>query len=167
MILEKLKIHEAAINQVSNQLSIDQNLLFAVIWEESMGHSWNPRLEPAYLESGRNYIASLAAGKLGITVETEKALQSFSWGLMQIMGMTAREEGFTGPLPQLCEPITGVFWGAKHLNRLLIKYLNTDDAIAAYNHGHAEKNADGLYVNQPYVLRVKSHIDEILKGAHS
>jgi hypothetical protein len=34
---------------------------------------------------------------------------------MQLMGECAREHGYTGYLPELCEPATGLEWGCVHL----------------------------------------------------
>lgn len=39
-----------------------------------------------------------------ITPETENMFQKCSWGLMQIMGGTARDLGFSGWIPDLWEP---------------------------------------------------------------
>ena len=48
--------------------------------------------------------------------------QQISWGLMQVMGGVAREQGFSGRyLTQLCEPLDNVIQGCKRLRRALGK----------------------------------------------
>lgn len=41
--------------------------------------------------------------------------RSTSWGLMQIMGQTAIEFGWKGPLQDLLEPVNGIEWGCRKL----------------------------------------------------
>lgn len=91
---------------------IDPVLCCAVCEQESLP-PWNPwcyRFEPAFYE---RYIV-----KLKLT-PTEANGRATSWGLMQLMGETAREEGYTGYLPQLCEPDTGLPRGILHLKKEL------------------------------------------------
>jgi hypothetical protein len=63
--------------------------------------------------------------------------QQASWGLMQIMGATAREEGFRGPyLTQLCDPATNLTIGCSVIAKLLLWSAgNVHLALAAYNAG--------------------------------
>jgi len=66
------------------------------------------------------------AGKL---TATEAYARSFSWGLMQVMGAVAREEGFTGTsLAELCDPATGIDAGCKHLANIFKRVGDVDDA---------------------------------------
>lgn len=82
--------------------------------------------------------------------------QQASWGLMQIMGAVAREEGFGGPyLPYLIfDPATGLDIGCRHLARLQ-KWAggNINQALAAYNGGKAG-NDRTPYRNADYVAKV-------------
>jgi len=88
---------------VAVQHSLTPSLVCAVVEQES---GWNPyamRYEPAFRT---RYVAPL---RLPVTEETAR---SISWGLMQVMGQVARENGFTGKfLPALCEPVTGLHTG--------------------------------------------------------
>ena len=75
---------------------------------------------------------------------------------MQIMGQTAREEGFTGEFEQLLEPRVGLHWGCRHLLILKKRYLATygwPGVVSAYNAGSPRKKG-GVYGNQPYVDKV-------------
>lgn len=57
-------------------------------------------------------------------------------GLMQLLAKTAEHEGFSGTEAELFSPETSIFFGAKHLARLLERYSNVRAvAAAAYNAG--------------------------------
>lgn len=99
-------------------------------------------------------IAALARAQR-FSPDSEVVLQCSSFGLMQILGSTARGEGFDGYLPELFQPEIGLEWGIKHLQLLQArKGYSETDAIAAYNYGHVKKLADGSYANQDYVSKV-------------
>lgn len=110
----------------SNQ--IDVALLCAVVEHES---SWNPfaiRMEKAFYDK---YVAQMSLN------DTEEYTRSMSWGLMQIMGETARELGFDGHfMSELCDPDVGMTYGCKKLARCLaIHNLDQMAALSAYNGG--------------------------------
>jgi soluble lytic murein transglycosylase-like protein len=69
--------------------------------------------------------------------ETEKQMRACSFGLMQIMGQTAREYGFTGTfLTELCDPDSGVKLGCTKLKRELDRHNGyVTGALLAYNGG--------------------------------
>ena len=71
------------------------------------------RYEPRFLSQ---YVAPLyTTGKISAT---EAYTRSMSWGLMQVMGQTAREFGFDSPaLTQLCDPTTRDRYRLPHLRR--------------------------------------------------
>jgi soluble lytic murein transglycosylase-like protein len=74
-------------------------LVCAICEQESSWNSWSIRYEPGFYEK---YVAPLWL-KAAIKTLTEAQARSFSWGLMQVMGQTAREHGFDGPfLSALC-----------------------------------------------------------------
>lgn len=91
--------------------------------------------------------------------DTERTARAMSWGLMQIMGATARERGFRGAfLSELCDPAVGLYWGCAHLVYLKSQYQKshgTEGVIAAYNAGSPRKNHIGQFVNQLYVERIR------------
>ncbi len=87
---------------------LDPVLVCAVVEQESFP-PWNPwsmRAEPAF---DAKYVRPLHL------TPTEEWARSISWGLMQGMGQVARERGYTGPFPQLCQPEIGLEWGCVHL----------------------------------------------------
>ncbi len=92
------------------QYSLDPALVCAVVEQESYP-PWNPwsvRAEPAF---DQRYVKPLHK------TPTEEWARSMSWGLMQVMGEVARELGYTGDLPALCDPFTGLEWGCVQLRR--------------------------------------------------
>jgi soluble lytic murein transglycosylase-like protein len=111
---------------------IESALVCAVIEQESAWNPWAVRYEPGFLS---RYVAPLyTAGKLSAT---EAYTRSMSWGLMQVMGQTAREAGFReASLAELCDPATGVEWGCQLLaSRLERAHGDVAAALLAWNGG--------------------------------
>ncbi|MGO9642174.1 MAG: transglycosylase SLT domain-containing protein [Candidatus Acidiferrales bacterium] len=91
---------------------LDPALVCAVVEQESAWNTWAVRYEPGFLS---RYVAPLyTAGKIGAT---EAYTRAMSWGLMQVMGQVAREEGLPDatPIPQLCDPAVGLEYGCRVL----------------------------------------------------
>jgi hypothetical protein len=83
--------------------NLDAAIVCAVIEQESGWDSHAMRYEGAFRAK---YVAPLGLSP------TEEIARSISWGLMQVMGQVAREQGFAGKfLSELCEPDTGVALG--------------------------------------------------------
>jgi soluble lytic murein transglycosylase-like protein len=100
----------------AREYGLPESLVCAVCEQES---GWNPlamRYEPPFFDK---YIRPLVdSGRLssspGISAATEARARAFSWGLMQVMGQTAREHGFTGKfLSELCDPAVGLEIGCR------------------------------------------------------
>lgn len=142
--------------------AVDADLVLATICTESGGASWKTRYEPGwtYLYFDREH-----AERLGITAATETVMQKMSWGLMQIMGSVARELGFNGDLPSLCEVDTNLAHGCRKLKQLMQRYAEETDWISAYNAGSPRKTDGQMYVNQRYVDRVSWFLRELRKPA--
>jgi soluble lytic murein transglycosylase-like protein len=147
---------------------IDPRLLEAFVHVESTGRPYATRYEPhttRYIRDSYDY-----ARACGITAETENVHQQTSWGLMQIMGFTARELGFAGNLPELCIPTNGVEYGCRYLKRLQQRFgkseatLDWDErVIVSYNAGSPRKGADGKFVNDGYLKKVWSAYQRLKK----
>jgi soluble lytic murein transglycosylase-like protein len=106
---------------------VDPALTCAVCEQESEWNPWAIRYEPAFYE---RYVLPL---KLSPTVSFAR---STSWGLMQLMGETAREEGYMDDLPKLCDPQTGLDRGLVHLKRELNRAAgNQHMALQFWNGG--------------------------------
>jgi soluble lytic murein transglycosylase-like protein len=140
-----LKIKSAA-----RQHELDPHLVGAIVLQESAGMEMAMRFEPKWRFMYKPELFS----KLNLTtLETERALQSMSWGLMQIMGTVAREWGHKGPMPELLGIRLNLDIGCRHLKKKLNLY-GEPDGIAAYNSGSPQKNSQGKLFNQIYVDRI-------------
>lgn len=126
-------------------------LVASVVEVESSGDPLAIRYEPAW-----KYFVTPAifALKNDITEDTERILQSCSFGLMQVMGGVARELGFIGQLPKLFEPDVGLNLGCRKLSLLSQKYKRLEEVLASYNAGTPRLMANGKFVNQAYVDKV-------------
>lgn len=91
-------------------------LICAIIEQESGFYPWAMRFEPAFLE---RYVRPL-----GLTSITETYGRAFSYGLLQVMGQSARELGYHEPLGQLLDPETNLFWGMRHFRNKLARAAN-------------------------------------------
>lgn len=149
------------IYDIAKSVNLDPVLVEAIAHVESGGHAYKVRYEPGYRWLFQPDVFSRS---LNITLDTEKVLQSCSWGLMQIMGATARQHGFKEDMPLLCNPEKNLFYGCKHLKSLVNKYPIQADAIAAYNAGTPKEMENGKYFNQHYVDKVTKQIMLIGRG---
>ncbi len=153
---------KAMIQHFGDRFDIDPALIAAMVMVESSGKAYRARYEP---EVSDNYLVDVKghALRLGITASTERIQQRTSWGLLQVMGFTARDDGFTGLLPELCLQEVGLEWGCKHLKLLQKRFgvrpglrLEWDEpTVAAYNAGSPRKDKDGRWENVGYVTKVQ------------
>lgn len=92
---------------IAQEQGLDPALVCGIVEQES---GWNPyavRYEPGFY---RRYLASRYPDGPG----TEGTCRAISWGLMQVMGETAREAGFdASSLAALCDPATGLQIGCR------------------------------------------------------
>ncbi len=154
--------YRAEIESAAARESLPPALIAAVIQEESRFDPWATRSEPRYLSSRRVRRAAqrfVRAHHGGANAYTEFVDRARSYGLMQVMGETAREQGFSAPfLAELYVPTNAIERGATLLARLLHRYHNdTLAAISAYNHGSARKidqHRRAVFANARYVYRV-------------
>jgi len=94
---------------------LDPALVCAVIEQESAWNTWAMRYEPAFFAK---YVASLYTNNK--VSATEAYARGISWGLMQVMGQVARENGFTDRfLSGLCDPAVGIEFGCRVLRKKL------------------------------------------------
>lgn len=114
--------------QKAQLYGLDESLVCAVVEQESAWNTFAIRFEPSFYE---RYIAKL----LGLT-PTEAYSRAFSWGLMQVMGQVAREQGFEGSLSTLCQPENGLDVGCKYFkDRLELARGEVSRALLLWNGG--------------------------------
>lgn len=140
---------------------ISWEVLASICSVESNGDSKTMRYEPNYKWT---YNVNQFANSLGITPATEEMLQKHSMGLCQIMGGLARSElGLKGHLTELLDKRVNLDLAAKHLSKLMKKY-SEEEAIAAYNAGSPRRTqSGGHFVNQGYVNKVYSRLNDLRK----
>jgi soluble lytic murein transglycosylase-like protein len=93
----------ALAHTIASQHALDPALVCAIAEQESSWDTHAIRYEPAFRS---RYVAPL-----GLPL-TEEVARSISWGLMQVMGQSARERGFTAKyLSGLCDPADGLAIG--------------------------------------------------------
>lgn len=145
---------KSCIASCSNLFGVNQSLLKAIIWQESTVETLATRFEPGFYSL---YIADASKTKLRgdwpetITETTERRARATSWGLMQIMGQTARELGYKGLLTGLVYPEVGLFWATAYLSRK-IGALGMELGIRAYN-GDVESPRTAEYLQ-----KIQSHL---------
>lgn len=142
------------LKEAERQTDVKKELLLAVIMQESTGNPFAFRFEPKFFDK---YLKGKELEKLGGHVPTlcskitELAARGFSWGLMQIMGQTAREFGFDMEfLSALLEPKHNIELGAKILKHHLNNADSVESALLKYNGGG----------NKKYPEMVFKHLDQ-------
>lgn len=142
----------------ANILKIDPKVISAIATVES---GWRPA--SARYERSFSYLSEPERwAKLhGITKDTEIMFQKTSWGLMQVMGGTARRIGYKGWLPNICDPELGVQIGCEYFLKTCSEYQDVKDQLAAYNGGSIKKRSDGSYRNQDYVDKALEIYDRL------
>lgn len=156
---DALSLLWSEIHRAAEPRNLDTYLLAAIVFQESAGRPFVTRYEPAFrwLDKPEKY-----ARALGVTTETETVHQKTSWGLCQVMGATARSEGFLGHLPELCAVPVNLDYGARVLAGKIWETGNDiPAAIAAYNAGAPRLAPDGSFKNQKYVDSVLEHWAEL------
>ncbi len=94
---------------------LEPALVCAVVEQESGWNTWAIRYEPLFFAK---YVAGLYTNNK--VSATEAYARGISWGLMQVMGQTAREKGFGSTyLSTLCDPAVGLAMGCKVLRHKL------------------------------------------------
>jgi soluble lytic murein transglycosylase-like protein len=108
---------------------LDAAIVAAVCEQESGWNCWAVRFEPAFLE---RYVVPL-----GLTDSTEMHCRSTSFGLMQILGQVARENGFSGRfLTELCDPDVGMDFACLKLKHCFARHADNETAaLLEYNGG--------------------------------
>lgn len=141
-----------------------KNQIVVLIKASAESHNMSPKLlcaicdvESGFRESAMRYEPKWSyllheqsyANQLGITTETERQLQKFSYGLFQIMGSVLRENGYQEMLPNALDPIVNLTYAIKFIKKLQEKLPLADHWISAYNAG-----IGGVGTNPKYVEKV-------------
>jgi len=152
------------------------SLISALIMVESGGRRYAWRPEPRYhylwdirrgspfrpltrFESASESPPADFPAPRGTSSTAEWWGQQASWGLMQIMGAVAREQGLQGPdLPVLCDPAINLGIGVPFLAYLIMRFGETE-GISAYNAGPGGRHRE---VGMAYASKVLDLEQELL-----
>lgn len=162
--------------EMARPFGFEPPLVLALIWQESSGNKWAFNPEPQYrflwdmkkkmpfrkLTPQEN-IAEIppadfsSPDPLLVPKDAEWWAQQSSWGLIQVMGAVAREQGFNGPfLTELLEPERNLQSGLQHLRKQFNAAGTVRDALRRYNGGPANPDyryADGVLTKYDEVLK--------------
>lgn len=153
------------INKYAIEFSLRPDVIAAIIIQESNGDTFAIRYEGSFYQA---LLANKKRSELSgfvpyptPTLETEKRARATSWGLMQVMGDTARwcAKHSSNYLSSLCEPDIGVHAGCATLSYYLSKERGDyHRALSRYNAGRPDSQRGLIYAKE-----VLSRID---RGEH-
>jgi soluble lytic murein transglycosylase-like protein len=132
------------ITNAARRNHISADLIAGIAMQESSGKPWAMRAEEGFFN---HYIKDkpLNGFQGELWDEYERAMRSCSFGLMQVMGNTAREFGFQGHLHELLEPVKSVNWGTKIFAHHLHETQDTIKALLRYNGGGDPEYPDKVF----------------------
>lgn len=100
---------------------------YTLITESALRH----QVSQSYLQA----IIHQESGGNERALRQEPRIHDVSYGLMQLLGRTAKRLGFTGPLAGLFDPRTNIALGTRYFSGLLTRYPEPGAALAHYNGG--------------------------------
>lgn len=129
--------HKSCIEATAFAHNILPSIVLSMSLVESGGNPFAMRFEPTFYD---RYIKGMSLSFVppGCSKDTEAIGRATSWGLLQIMGETARNIGFRGWFGELLTPEIGLEWGCRYLARLRDRFLNAggwEVVCRAYNGG--------------------------------
>lgn len=128
----------ALVGEAAGKYGLDPVLLAAQVMQESSGDPLATRFEPAF-----HWFYGQALD------DAERRWQATSWGLMQVMGATARGLGFPGPPftdPADAVPVEWLDLGAHYLSKMKrLAFGDMMKALAYYNAGPGRAEAGAAY----------------------
>lgn len=138
---------EPVVATVAGRHDMPVELVAAMVLQESSGNRYANRFEQGF------YKAYIEGHELDFVPRsclhvTEALGRATSWGLLQVMGATARQYGFRGWFPELCETETGLDAGCRYLADLRRRFGHEGwpVMVRAYNAGPGGRhNASNRY----------------------
>lgn len=118
IFLERISPYTSIITGYADEFTLDEDLIKAVIWQESSGFPNAKRKEDGF----------------------------YSYGLCGLTLIAARDMGYLGTEEDLIEPDTNIGYAAAYLRYQYERYGDLDKGLVAYNAGHWTGNL--TYANQ-------------------
>ncbi len=134
-------------------------LIWRLIATESEWNIYAARYEPNF---GRFFAPGPEVHKT--TWQTERELQKISWGLCQIMGWTARTEGWIKPIPELLDPGDNIDFACRYLVKLRNFHPQMPSwrwAITAYNHSERWEEINPGWWREGYTAKYNDVLSEL------
>lgn len=116
--LRRISPYTFIITGYADEFTLDEDLIKAVIWQESSGFPNAERKENSF----------------------------YSYGLCGLTLIAARDMGYLGTEEDLIEPDTNIHYATAYLRYQYERYGDLDKALVAYNAGHWTGNL--TYANQ-------------------
>lgn len=122
------------IRHASAGYALDSELVAALIIQESGGDKWAWRFEEKWFAAK---LLALPRNKLSgfipsspVSLYDEKIWRAHSYGLMQVLGETARVLGFSGQyMSELFEPIVNLSYGCQYLSRCFVRAARSPSSL--------------------------------------
>lgn len=154
--LQLKKVLKPLIEKNAFSYGLDPSWFPAIITQESRWNLLAVRYEPNYAYLYRPEQFTSGFNSMATEVNTQKT----SWGLGQIMGALAREQGHTGLMAELLIPDINIKHMAIRLAGLKKRSTEADFIFAGYNGGPGamHKLANGQFPNQQYVDGVRKYL---------
>jgi len=147
--MKKFKIKEM-VKTMSHVNAIDPRFMFALIETESNWNQWAVKYEKQYMW----YLHDPALDSFVCSQGTIRTMQSFSYGLCQIMGNHFYEFGYKGFCTQLLDPQLNVIVAINILKQFIKQNIELPEELyAAYNAGSVKRQPNGKLQNQGNVDR--------------
>lgn len=148
------------IEKMASLYQVDPRWIKAIITQESQWHPFAVRYESGYtyLFQPERFVSGLNS------IATEVNTQKMSFGLGQVMGALAREQGHRGLMCELLVPEVNIRHMAIRLLALKRKVNEPEYIFAGYNGGYGamRKQASGQFKNQAYVTAVQKYMNQLL-----
>jgi soluble lytic murein transglycosylase-like protein len=140
----------AIVAAAANAAGLEPSLVAAIVLQESGGNPLAIRHESEYRWLWPS--SAKVVPPPGVSLATEIAQQRTSWGLLQVMGATAREHGCREPFltALIADPALGLRFGCLYLASLFARFpgAGREGAISAYNAGHPTPDNEDTYVRR-------------------
>lgn len=152
--------HDEMIKTISLNQEINPKLVQAIVCKESGGDSNAVRFEIGYFDNGvvKSEALTWEKSHKGMpSYQTERAMRATSFGLLQIMGQLAREQGYKGDfLTYLLDPRENILFGITIMKKWLVRLKgNVDHLILAWNRGPGTPAPKG---DEQYLVKVQEFI---------
>lgn len=153
--------------------NVRENLILAIIWQESEGNPWAYNPEPRYRWFWNVKKSEPFRKVSDVEIAAKKPPSDFpcrrgdpdqewwgqqaSWGLMQVMGAAAREQGFSGDyLPETCDPYTNIEFGIKHFWKYALRsgQESVEKGLLRWNGGGNPKYPDEVLAKLAEIEKV-------------